>query len=187
MSYFNKFPTVEYDIRGDGITTTMTDITRRVRVSSKAKLSTVEYDYYDVIDGQTPEFIADRYYGDVGLHWLVLMTNDIIDVYNDWPMSVQRFENYVKAKYDDVDGIHHYEINQTSGDTTEVVEVYNPDLLTDAGASSDADAQAGATSVTNREYEDRLQNNKRKIRLLDSNFVTQAINEYQRLMSSSTL
>ena len=79
MSYFNKFPTVGYDVRGDGITTTMTDITRRVRVSTKARLSTVEYDYYDVIDGQTPEFIADRYYGDVGLHWLVLMTNDIID------------------------------------------------------------------------------------------------------------
>jgi len=67
------------------------------------------------------------------------------------------------------------------------VEVYNPALLTDEGASSDADAQAGATSVTNREYEDRLQNDKRKIRLLDSNFVIQAVNEYQRLMSSSTL
>ena len=107
MSYFNKFPTTNYDVRGDGNVTTMTDITRRVRVSGAAKLATVEYDFYDVVDGQTPEFIADRYYGDVGLHWLVLITNDIIDVYNDWPMSVQRFENYVKGKYDDVNGIHH--------------------------------------------------------------------------------
>ena len=38
MSYFNKFPTVEYDVRGDGSTTIMTDITRRVRVSDKARL-----------------------------------------------------------------------------------------------------------------------------------------------------
>ena len=171
MSYFNKFPTVGYDVRGDGITTTMTDITRRVRVSTKARLSTVEYDYYDVIDGQTPEFIADRYYGDVGLHWLILMSNDIIDVYNDWPMSVKRFEDYVKAKYDNVDGIHHYEYTQESGDTSFLIELPNDSATT---------LPAGAIAVTNYVYEDRLQDKKRRIRLIKPEFIPEIKKEFAK-------
>lgn len=171
MAYFNKFPTVEYDVRGDGNTTTMTDITRRVRVSTKARLSTVEYDYYDVIDGQTPEFIADRYYGDVGLHWLILMSNDIIDVYNDWPMSVKRFEDYVKAKYDNVDGIHHYEYTQESGDTSFLIELPNDSATT---------LPAGSVAVTNYVYEDRLQDKKRRIRLIKPEFIPEIKKEFAK-------
>ena len=168
MAYFNKFPTVEYDVRGDGNTTTMTDITRRVRVSTKARLSTVEYDYYDVIDGQTPEFIADRYYGDVGLHWLVLMTNDIIDVYNDWPMSVQRFEEFVKEKYDNPQAIHHYEITQTSGDTSVKINV---------GMNT---TDYSGTAISSYTYEDNLQEKKRQIRLIQPRYIKEFVKEFER-------
>lgn len=185
--YFKAIPQIPYDSNNDGTFKFVTNLLRRVKVREDAITNAGVFDTYDVKDGETPEMIAHKLYGDSNLHWLILYVNNITDRYHQWPMSTIQFEEYVSEKYSNPDGIHHYEINQTSGDTTEVVEVYNPDLLTDAGASSDADAQAGATSVTNREYEDRLQNNKRKIRLLDSNFVIQAINEYQRLMSSSTL
>ena len=171
MAYFNKFPTVEYDVKGDNVLRTMTDITRRVRLSSKAKLATVEFDFYDVIDGQTPEFIADRYYGDVGLHWLVLITNDIIDVYNDWPMSVKRFEDYVYGKYDDVNGVHQYEYTQESGDTSFVIELPNDSATT---------LPAGAVAVTNYEYEDRLQEKKRRIRLIKPEYIPELKKEFSK-------
>jgi hypothetical protein len=171
MAYFNKFPTVEYDVKGDGVLRTMTDITRRVRISSKARLSTVEFDFYDVIDGQTPEFVADRYYGDVGLHWLILMTNDIIDVYTDWPMSVKRFEDYVYSKYDDVNGIHHYEYTQESGDTSFLIELPNDSATT---------LPAGAVPVTNYEYEDRLQEKKRRIRLIKPEYIPEIKKEFSK-------
>jgi hypothetical protein len=171
MSYFNKFPTVEYDVRGDGSTTIMTDITRRVRVSDKARLSAVEFDFYDVQDGQTPEFVADRYYGDVGLHWLVLMANDIVDVYNDWPMSVQRFETYVASKYDNVDDVHHYEYTQESGDTKFTIELPNESATT---------LPAGAIAVTNYGYEESVQDKIRRIRLIKPEFVEDIKKEFSR-------
>lgn len=171
MSYFNKFPTVEYDVRGDNVSRTMTDITRRVRLSTKAKLSAVEFDYYDVVDGQTPEFVADRYYGDVGLHWLVLLTNDIIDVYTDWPMSVKRFEDYVYAKYDNVDAVHHYEYTQESGDSKFLIELPNDSATT---------LPAGAVAVTNYEYEERIQEQKQRIRLIKPEYIPEIKKEFSK-------
>ena len=63
----------------------------------------------------------------------------------------------ITEKYDNPDGVHHYEISQESGDTTKKIEVYNPELLTDAGAVSDSTAYSSATTVTNREYEEQQQ------------------------------
>jgi len=172
MSYFNKFPTTPYDVKGDNVIRTLTDITRRVRLSTKARLSIVEFDFYDVVDGQTPEFVADRYYGDVGLHWLILITNDIIDVYHDWPMSTKRFEDYVYSKYDnDVNGIHHYEYTQESGDTKFVIELPNDSATT---------LPAGAVPVTNYEYEERIQEKKRRIRLIKPEYIPEIKKEFSK-------
>ena len=108
--YFQNFPKVEYDVNGDGIKNTITDITRRVRMKDTSLLNSVNFDFYDVPDGATPESVAYDVYGDAEYHWIVLIANNIRDVYTDWPMSVNRFEEFVKSKYDNVDDIHHYEI-----------------------------------------------------------------------------
>ena len=63
------------------------------------------YDTYDVKEGETPEMIADKLYDDPELHWVVLMVNDITDRFHQWPMSAFQFEQYVKDKYDDPNGI----------------------------------------------------------------------------------
>ena len=115
------------------------------------------------------------------------MVNDITDRYHEWPLKEQQFNTYVNEKYTNPDGVHHYEVSQESGDTTTKVEVYNPDLLTDAGALSDSDAYSSATAVTNREYEESQQDEKRKIRLLDPRYVSQFVDEYQRLIKESII
>ena len=76
---------------------------------------------------------------------------------------------------------------QSSGDTTVSTEVYNPDLLTDAGALSDSDAYNSATAVTNREYEQDRQDSLRKIRLLDPKYVSQFVDEFKSLMKESSI
>ena len=146
----------------------VTDITRRVRFFDMVKSNNVTYDFYDVKSGETPEFVANEFYGDPLLHWIVLLTNDIQNVYDSWPMAVQQFESYVHAKYDNVDGIHHYEIPQASGDTTKVIEIPNDPANT---------IPANAVIVTNYEYEERKENVKRRIRLLKPEFVRQVKQE----------
>ena len=107
--FFSYFPKIEYDVRGDGSKTVMTNLTRITRFRDYIRLNAVTYDFYDVKGGETPEYIANEYYGDPELHWIILMANNIVDYYTQWPMTVPTFEEYVKEKYDDANGILHYE------------------------------------------------------------------------------
>ena len=147
------------------------------------KTNALILDTYNVKNGETPESIADKLYDDPELHWVVLMVNDITDRYHQWPMYEQQFNTYVNEKYDNPDGVHHYEISQTSGDTSTKIEVYNNSAL----FSGDTDFYSNATTITNREYEEREQDKKRQIKLLDPAFLDQFVEEYKVLMGESVL
>jgi len=164
MSYFNNFPTVEVDVFGNGSRILLTDIVRKVRFSDLAIQNNVQYDFYDVQDGETPEELAHYFFGDPLLHWIILLSNNIKDRYEDWPMSIAQFESYVTEKYADVNGVHHYEISQTSGDTTKTIEIPNDSANT---------IPVDAVTVTNYEYEENLQEQKRKIRIVKSEYIKQ--------------
>ena len=168
MSYFDMFPKVFYDSKGNGNYSVMTNLLRRVKLVDDAKLNIVDFDYYDVKDGETPEMIAHKYYGDVNLHWTILVLNEIVDYYEDWPMSVQRFEQFVKNKYDNPQAIHHYEISQTSGDTTVTIDV---------GMNT---TDYSGTPISNYTYEDRLQEKKRQIRLIQPRYIKEFVKEFER-------
>ena len=168
MRYFKMFPLIPYDAKGDGKPTLMTDIFRRVKLTSNLTNQVVDFDYYNVQDGETPEMIAYKYYGDSQLHWTILVVNDIVDYYHDWPMSVQRFEQYIKEKYTNPQAIHHYEITQTSGDTTETIDVGMN--VTDYGS---------AAVVSNYQYEQKLQGEKRQIRLIQPRFIGRFVEDYE--------
>jgi len=187
MPFFHKFPLTRYDVNKDNNTKVAVDILRRVAFTENFRNDNNSFHEYIVKDGETPEIIAHKYYGDSQYHWVVLLVNDITDRYHEWPMSFVQFEDYVNDKYSNVDGTHHYKIAQTSGDTSKYIEVYDPSLLTDAGASSDSDAYDSATAVTNMEYEQELQDTRRKIKLLDPRFLDTFVTEYQTLMQESII
>ena len=179
--YFDSFPIIQYG-SSDGTVKNVTNLLKRIAVRSKLKTNVSFFDTYDVKNGETPEIIADKLYDDPKLHWVVMLLNDVTDGYHDWPMSEQQFNTYVNEKYSNPDGIHHYEISQESGDTTQKIEVYDPELI-----SSDTDAYTSATPITNREYEESEQDKKRKIRLLDPVFIDQFVDEFKILMKESIL
>ena len=168
MSYFDMFPKVFYDSKGNGNYSVMTNLLRRVKLVDEAKLNIVDFDYYDVKDGETPEMIAHKYYGDVNLHWTILTVNNVVDYYEDWPMSVQRFEEFVKEKYENPQAIHHYEITQTSGDTTVTIDV-----------GMNTTEYPSATAISNYQYEDSLQEKKRQIRLIQPRYVNEFVKEFE--------
>ena len=181
--YFSSFPKIQYDSKGQGNPKVVTNLLKRVAIRAKVKDSAMMYDTYDIRNGDTPESLADRLYNNPQLHWVILMTNDIIDRYHDWPMYEQQFNTYLNEKYDNPDGVHHYEIEQSSGNTKTKIQVYNNSAL----FSGDTDFYSSATIVTNREYEESEQDRKRKIKLLDPSFVDQFVQEFELLMSESPL
>ena len=181
--YFSSFPKIQYDSKGQGNPKVVTNLLKRVAIRAKVKDSAMMYDTYDIRNGDTPESLADRLYNNSQLHWVILMTNDITDRYHQWPMYEQQFNTYVSEKYDNPDGVHHYEISQTSGDTSTKIEVYNNSAL----FSGDTDFYSNASTITNREYEEREQDKKRQIKLLDPAFLDQFVEEYKVLMGESVL
>ena len=174
--YFANFPVIIYDSVGDGNFKLVTNLLKRVALRSKVKSNTLLFDTYDVKEGETPESIADKLYRDSELHWVILLINDITDRYHQWPMTTPQWQAYLKDKYSNVDATHHYEISQTSGDTTIAIDVgtVNTDYPT-------------ATAVTNFEYEEKVQDEIRKIRLLDPRYLEPFVTEYESLIAKSIL
>ena len=107
----------------------------------------------------------------------------MIDRYDQWPKNFSQFNQYIADKYDNVDGTHHYELAQSSGDTTTKIEVYNNSAL----YTGDSDFYSSATVVTNREYEEAQQESKRQIRLLDPRYITDFVEEYINLMNETSI
>jgi len=176
--YFKNFPIIPYDSVGDLQFKDVTNLLRRVGLRAKLKSNTSLYDTYDVKEGETPEMIAFKLYGDSELHWIILIVNDITDRYHQWPMNFSQFNEYLNDKYSNPDGIHHYETTQSSGDTKVKIQIEN---------DVDEDAYTGLTPVTNREYEESEQDAKRTIRLLDPSFVDQFVDEYKKLISETII
>ena len=183
MYFDNNFPVIPYDSVGQGTFKDVTNLLRRVALNAKVKTNTLLYDTYDVKEGETPESVAFNLYGNAEFHWVVMLVNDITDRYHQWPMRYSQFLQYVNDKYDDVNAVHHYEVTQTSGDTTTKIEVYSNSAL----FSGDTDFYGTATAVTNLEYEESLQDQRRKIKLLDPQFLSQFVKEFEGLMKESVV
>ena len=181
--YFNKIPYILYDSKGNGDYKEVTNLLRRVALRTKVRSNVLFFDTYDVKEGETPEIIADKLYNDPQLHWVILMINDITDRYHQWPMSTPQFLAFINDKYDNVDDVHHYEIPQSSGDTKTKIEVYQNSAL----YTGDTDFYASASIVTNFEYEESVQDENRKIRLLNPHYIEQFVEEYENLMKESII
>ena len=174
--YFAAFPDILYDSVGNGDSKVVTNLLRRVAIRAKVKENTLVFDTYDVKEGETPEIIADKLYGDPELHWVILFMNNVTDRYSQWPRNQNQFLAHVNDKYDDVNALHHYEITQASGDTSIIINI-----------GQDNTGHASATEVTNYEYEFNIENDKRKIRLLDPAFIDGFVSEFQSLMGESDI
>ena len=90
--YFNRFPKIEYDFP-QLAEVQVQDIFRRVQFTELTTKDKRNFEEYLVVEGETPDEIANRFYGSPSYWWLVLLCNNIIDVENEWPKSVHEIDN----------------------------------------------------------------------------------------------
>lgn len=163
--YFEKFPQFVYEFNVAGKTKAMiiTDITRNVRFR-KEILGNIElYDEYDIKEGETPEIIAEKIYGTSQYHWIIMLINERFDYINDFPMSYQNLLKYVEDKYGvgNENATHHYE--------NEKGYAVNSDF-------------PGATSVTNLQYEERVNESKRRIKVVSPDLIARVLKQFDDLV-----
>jgi len=178
MSYFNEFPLMAYDMKGDKNYKLLPNILKRVKLRSGLRSGAFLFDSYDVKDGERPEDVAYKYLGDAELHWVILMTNNITDRYYQWPLTQPQFQEHLEDKYGlaNIDAVHHYEKTTDSGKTSSS----GPN---DYSHLVECNSDDGDPSIiSNRQYEQRLQDGYRQIRLLNTKFLDLFVDEFENLI-----
>ena len=178
MSYFNEFPLMAYDVKGNKDYKLLPNILKRVKLRSGIRSGAFLFDNYDVKDGERPEDVAYKYLGDAELHWVILMTNNITDRYYQWPLTQPQFQEHLEDKYGlaNIDAVHHYEKTTDSGKTSSS----GPN---DYSHLVECNSDDGDPSIiSNRQYEQRLQDGYRQIRLLNTKFLDLFVDEFENLI-----
>ena len=108
--YFKDFPEFIYDFKYGSSSETKTsivkDITRNIRIKKEVLSNIVLYDEYDIIDGETPEIIAEKFYGNPEYHWIIMLANERFNYITDFPLEEVKvmaddgtYQTYSLAKF----------------------------------------------------------------------------------------
>lgn len=160
--YFEYFPLTLYTLDNGTTVKIVTNIFTRNVINDNVKNNLSLFDEYDIIDGETPEIVSQKFYRTPTLHWLILHYNDIIDPRFDWPLSTFNLIKYCESKYTNINAAHHY-IN-SDGYIVNSTEI-------------------GSTPVSNFSYEEELNENKRRIKVLKTNYVDTLVKEFIKKIS----
>ena len=208
MAYFEELPNIAHT----SLLPVRNKIEDRIIVKNlfkKSKLRTdvdqaiTAFNYYYIEDNQRPDVLAQELYGDSELDWVILTTNNITNVRDQWPLSHNDLHTYMLEKYEsesNIFGIHHSE-------TVKVVDEYNREILkgglevdvnftfTFIGSvtsttgslirvqlSGNSNTISPVKSITNYNYETKLNEEKRKIRVLKPPYLGSFLTEHRQIM-----
>ena len=164
MAYFEYFPTIGYDVRGEKNNVRVQAITNvLVRIRKKMNvINSAFFEQYFINDGDRADILAHKFYGDSTLHWVIMYANYMTNPYYDWPLPYFDLQKFVAKKYpDNINGIHHYE---------------------DADKYQVDSTASGATAVTNFIYEESLNDSKRSINIIRGEYIPQVLQEFKTLI-----
>jgi hypothetical protein len=195
-NYFQKLPEFEYVSRLPGA-----KISDYVRVKNLFKRGVLREDIfqelsfftkYQIKGNDRPDNVASEVYNDSNLDWLVLVSNNIVNVQTEWPLPQADFDRYLLEKYGNYDtlynDIHHYE--------TEEVKNGEQVIIVPAGLQVPSDysvtyfdsltetiiTRVTSIPITNYEYEERIENDKRNIFLLKPRYLNVVIDDMDDIM-----
>ncbi len=182
MAYFDKVSEILYlryeknPYNGNFIR--IKNIFSRIKIVDDVLPQTTLLEDIFVQNGERPDSLAKEYYDDPGLDWVIMMINNINNLYADWPMEGSVLENYINSKYSNVLGIHHYETNE---------QIYENEIILKSGLIVDENFQfitpnnitlslnKSRSPITNAEYERKENDKKKEILILKPEFIQEFV------------
>ena len=170
MTYFRELPNLYYQSQSSDRTSSkdyvlVKNLYRRTKLRDDLQNVFTIFDKYQIQQGERPDTIAEKLYGDSGLDWVVMMTANIINVRDQWPLSDGELYNYVD------------EVKDSSGRLIlpkgQIVDSY----FTIPDPSQALSNLNPVTAVSNYDYEIRLNNEKRQIYVLKPTYLTQFVED----------
>ena len=196
-SYFQRVPDFNYVSRLPD--SKIGDYIRVKNLFKKGKLredifqNLAFFEKYKIVGDDRPDNVAFEVYNDSSLDWLVLLSNNVLNVQSEWPLPQTDFDRFVLDKYGDYDtlynGIHHYETTEVKN--TQGVTIIPAGLQVDSSYSvsyydffTDLQVTTGnlAIPVTNYEYEEKVENDKRNIFILKSRYLNIVFDDMEEIM-----
>jgi hypothetical protein len=196
-NYFSKVPNFDYISRLPNAK--ISDYIRVKNFFKRAKLredifqELAFFERYAIEGDDRPDNVAFKVYDDSTFDWVVLLSNNILNIQSEWPLPQRDFDRFLLDKYGDYDtlynGVHHYEteeVKNSNGVTIvpaglQVQDEYNVSYY---DYLLDQPVQTGNLSVpiTNYEYEESLNNQKRQIYVLKSSYLNIVINDLESIL-----
>ena len=192
-SYFRQLPELDYpslanDRKSAYDYQKVKNIFKRAVIRDDLFDEVVAFTKYSVVGDERPDQVAYNFYGDSGLDWVVLTTNNIIHVRDEWPMGNQDFLTYLNSKYtaEQLSNIHHYETKLIRDSRGRLIQPEG--LIVPAGHSiSFLDngalrTESQLTSFTFLEHENNVNDKKRDIDILRPEYLSVFLENFAEIM-----
>ena len=198
-NYFRRLPNLEYpsllksrESNTDFIQTK--NLFRRVKIREDLFANFMQFDKYEIIGDERPDNVAEKVYGNGNLDWVVLMSNNIIDINNEWPLSQLQLNIFLADKYtpQELVSIHHYETLELRDNKNQLIlpaglvvdEDFNLEYFSGGQVKSTNSLIDGrpVKSVTFYDYENTLNDEKRNINILKREFLGIFIKDFEKIM-----
>ena len=197
MGYFRELPDVEYQsFLSDAISSkdylTVKNLFRRNKLRDDLQNVFTLFNKYEIVEGARPDIVAEEFFGNADLDWVVLMTAGIINVRDEWPLSNYHLYYYVENKYgvENLSNIHHYETIEVKDSKGRLILPAGKDVnedftlnYSDGGSKVSLSGGNVRQGVTNWEYETRKNNEKSSIYLLKRGYLQQFLNDMREIMT----
>ena len=192
-SYFRQVPRLDYpslanDRQSAYDFQTVKNLFKRAVMRDDIFNEVIAFEKYSVQGDERPDQVAYNFYEDSGLDWVILTTNNIVHVRDEWPMSNQDFLNYLNSKYteSELSNVHHYEtkiIRDSRGRLIQPEGLIVPEghsvTFLDNGVLR---TESSLTLVSFLNHETTLNDNKREINILKSEFLTIFLDDIKNIM-----
>ena len=195
-NYFNLLPDFDYVSRLPDA-----KISDYIRVKNLFKKGIIREDIfqdvsfftkYQIVGDDRPDNVAFKVYGDSSLDWIVLQSNNIVNIQTEWPLSQRNFDRFMLEKYNTYDnlynGIHHYETIETKNSNGVVIIPGGQQVPSDYSVTfydnklKQMITSSEKTTVTNYDYEDQIQTDKRNIFLLKRDYLPVVRDDIEDIM-----
>ena len=195
-NYFKQLPNFDYisrinERKSNRDYLEVKNLFRRPLIREDIFTNFMSFTKYKIVGDERPDEVAYKVYGDEDLDWVVLLANNIINVRDEWPMSQGDFNNYLSEKYGDTGGtdlIKHYETIQIKDSKGKIfvpkgkiVDSTFKATFLDSGTNQLVEVSP-IEGISYRTYEERLQDDKRNINILESRFLSYVIDEVETLL-----
>jgi len=204
MGYFRELPNIEYQsFLSDALSSedylVVKNLFRRNKLRDDLQNVFTIFDKYEIIEGARPDTVAEEFYGDSELDWVVTMTAGILNVRDEWPLSNYHLYHYINEKYDDMNAVHHYETKEIKDSLNrmileegkivnsnfEISYYDNGNLYTNRNVTGTniISIENPVRPITNWEYEVIENAKKSSIYLLKPNYLNQFLNDMRNIMT----